>query len=140
MMTGYCFSLISRVISWANKKQTCIALSTMEAEFVASANTVQEGVWLKRFLHNLGVVANANESVKIYYDNQAAIAYPKAFKYHWKTKHIDVKYNYVKTWCHRMKSSYNIYLHIEWLLTHSQNLLLEMCINLILSFWDCELL
>ena len=69
---------------------------TMEAKFVASTNAVQEAFWLRRFLHHLGIVTHANDPVTINCDNQATIAYTKDPKYHDKTKHIDIKYNYVK--------------------------------------------
>ena len=68
----------------------------MEAEFVALSATVQEGVWLKRFLDHLGVIEYVASSLLVNCDNQVAIAYTKDLKYHGKTKHIDTKYNFVK--------------------------------------------
>ena len=68
----------------------------MEAEFVTLSTTVQEGVWLKRFLDHLGVIEHATSSLLVNCDSQAAIAYTKDPKYHGKTKHIDTKYNFVK--------------------------------------------
>ena len=56
----------------------------------------QEGVWLKRFLEHLGVTGKAASPVLVYCDSQAAIAYTKDPKFHCKTKHIDIKYNYIK--------------------------------------------
>ena len=94
--SGFVFLLNNGVISWSSKKQTCIALSTMEAEFVALSAAVQEGVWLKRFLDHLGVVEHAASSLLVNCDSQVAIAYTKDPKYHGKTKHIDTKYNFVK--------------------------------------------
>ena len=49
---GYVFLLNKGDISWCSKKQTCIALSTMEAEFIACSAAVQEAVWLRRFFGN----------------------------------------------------------------------------------------
>ena len=94
--SGYIFLLNNGAISWSSKKQSCIALSTMEAEFVAFSATVQEALWLKSFFDHLGVNANSADSVLVNYDSQAAIAYTKDPKYHGKTKHIDIKYNFVK--------------------------------------------
>ncbi|XP_070020287.1 secreted RxLR effector protein 161-like [Nicotiana tabacum] len=48
-ISGYAFLLNGGAISWKSKKQTCTTISTMEAELVACASAVQEGVWLKRF-------------------------------------------------------------------------------------------
>ena len=47
-------------------------------------------------MQHLGVVTSANELMKIYCNNQAAIAYTKDPKYHSKIQHIDIKYNYMK--------------------------------------------
>jgi len=94
--SGYVFLLSNGAISWSSKKQSCISLSTMEAEFVAFSAAVQEAVWLKRFLNHLGFGENETNSVLVYSDSQAAIAYTKDPKYHSKTKHIDTKYNFVR--------------------------------------------
>ena len=91
--SGYTFLLNDGAITWCSKKQTCIALSTMEAEYVVGSATVQEGVWLRRFLQELGIVAHAQEPITIYCDSSAAIAYSKDPKYHGKTKYIGIRYH-----------------------------------------------
>ncbi|OIT26191.1 retrovirus-related pol polyprotein from transposon tnt 1-94, partial [Nicotiana attenuata] len=68
----------------------------VEYEFVACASTVQEAVWLKRFFKHLNVAKNSKGPMTLYCDSQAAIAYTKDPKYHSKTKHIDIKYNFVR--------------------------------------------
>ena len=55
LTSGYVFLQNNGAISWSSKKQLCIALSTMEAEFVAFSAAVQEVVWLKSFLSHLGI-------------------------------------------------------------------------------------
>jgi hypothetical protein len=94
--TGYAFLLSAGTISWCSKKQSCIALSTMESEYVACSAAVQEAVWLRRFFQRLSVTALADEAVKIYSDSMAALAYTKDPKYHGKTKHIDIRYHYIR--------------------------------------------
>ena len=47
--SGYAFLLNDCTISWGSKKQSCIAISTMEAEYVACSMAIQEVVWLRRF-------------------------------------------------------------------------------------------
>ena len=86
--SGYAFLLSRGVISWYRKKQTCTALSTMEAEFVACSAAVQEAVWLRRLYEDLNVVTDATQPVILYCDNQTAIAYTKDPRYHSKSKHI----------------------------------------------------
>ena len=68
----------------------------MEAEYVACSAAVQEGVWLKRFLERLGVLTVPGEPVKIFCDSMAAIAYSKDPKYHGKTKHIQMRYHFIR--------------------------------------------
>jgi hypothetical protein len=48
--SGYAFLLGGRAITWCSKKQSCVALSTMESKYVACSATVQEAAWLRRFL------------------------------------------------------------------------------------------
>ena len=94
--SSYAFLLSRGAISWSSKKQTCTALSTIEAEFVACSAAVQEAVWLRRFYEDLNVVTDATQPVTLYCDNQAAIAYTKDPRYHSKSKHIETKYNFVR--------------------------------------------
>ena len=79
--SGYTFLLNKGAISWSSKKHTCIALSTMEAEFIACSVAMQEAVWLRRFFMNLGI-QNDNNAVTVYCDNQAVIAFSKDPKFH----------------------------------------------------------
>ena len=68
----------------------------MEAEFIAFLVTVQEVVWLRRFMEHLTKNDDVIEPMLVNYDSQAAIAYIKNPKFHAKTKHIDIKYHFVK--------------------------------------------
>ena len=94
--SGYAFLLNGGAITWSSKKQSCISLSTMEAEYVACSAAVQEVVWLRRFFQHLGVVTNTLGPVTIHCDSMAALAYAKDPKYHGRTKHIDLRYHYIR--------------------------------------------
>ena len=94
--SGYAFLLNGGAISWNSKKQACVALSTMEAEYVACSAAVQEAVWLRRFLKHLKIAEDSGSPVTVYCDSQAAIAFSKDPKYHSKGKHIEIKYNFVR--------------------------------------------
>jgi len=83
-------------ILWRSKKQSHIALFTIEAEYVACSVATQDTVWLKNFLYHLKIVKSASDPVTIYYDNTVAIAVAKDPKYHGKTKHIKMKYHYIR--------------------------------------------
>ena len=94
--SGYVFLLSNGTITCSSKKQSSTTLSMMEAEFITCSASVQEAVWLRRFLQNLQVITEASCPVTIYCDNQACIAYMKDPKYHGRTKHIKIKHSFVR--------------------------------------------
>ena len=64
---------------------------------------VQKGIWLRRFLENLINKGDAIKPVVISSNSQTTIAYTKDPKFHAKTIHIDIKYNFVKDMVVRKK-------------------------------------
>lgn len=88
------FSFNGATISWACKKQTCVALSSTEAEYVALAEACQEAVWLRNILEDFG--EKQEQPTTIFEDNQSCIKLVHRDKYNKRTKHISTKYNYVK--------------------------------------------
>uniref|UniRef100_H3GB36 Reverse transcriptase Ty1/copia-type domain-containing protein n=2 Tax=Phytophthora ramorum TaxID=164328 RepID=H3GB36_PHYRM len=93
--SGYAFMMNGGCISWRSKKQRTVALSSTEAEYMALSEATQEAVWLKVFLCELGEMAS-DEAVKIYEDNQGSIALAKNPQFHKRTKHIDIRYHFVR--------------------------------------------
>ena len=75
--SGYVFLLNKGAISWCSKEQTCIALLTMEVEFIACSVVVQEAVWLRRFFGSLGIRGDYVEPIIVHCDNQTTIAFTK---------------------------------------------------------------
>ena len=69
--SGCCFSLGSAMISWCSRKQTSIALSTAEAEYMVASEATQEAVWLRKLLAGL-FDKNLGPTV-IHSDNQSCI-------------------------------------------------------------------
>lgn len=92
--SGYCFSLGSGLISWRTNKQSCVALSTAEAEYVALSGAAQEAIWLKSLFSDLHF--DNQGPMLIYEDNQSAISLAKNPKNHPKTKHISIKFHFVR--------------------------------------------
>ena len=92
--SGYIFQLSGAPISWRSKKQTCVALSTAEAEYMALASAVQEAIWLERLISDL--LNTKEETVTVYEDNQSTISMGKNQQYHGRTKHIEIKYHFVR--------------------------------------------
>jgi hypothetical protein len=92
--SGVIFYLNSSPVSWTSQKQKVVALSSCEAEYVAAASAACQGVWLRRLLASLtGVEA---EQVTLKVDNESAIALIKNPVHHDRTKHIDIKYHYIR--------------------------------------------
>ncbi|XP_050284947.1 secreted RxLR effector protein 161-like [Quercus robur] len=93
--SGYVFTLGGRAISWRSVKQSCIANSTMEADYVAACEVAKEVVWLKKFLFDLGVMRIEKVPITLFCDNIGADAQSKASRNHKKGKHIERKYHII---------------------------------------------
>ena len=65
-----------------------MAGSTCEAEYIAASEAAHEGVWMKEFISDQGVVPSASCIMKIFCDNTGAIALAKESRFHKRTKHI----------------------------------------------------
>ena len=87
------FNLFVGAVSWMSKKQYVVALSTIEAEYMAATHASKEVVWLQRLCSNMGLV---QEAIRIDCDSQSAIFLAKNPAYHSKTKHIDVQHHFVR--------------------------------------------
>lgn len=92
--TGHCCFLADGVISWTSKKQPTISLSSMEAEYISGTSATQQIVWLRSLLSDLGF--QQNEATVLYVDNQSAIGLAQDPRFHNRSKHIDVKFHYIR--------------------------------------------
>ncbi|KAJ6090447.1 hypothetical protein N7486_009262 [Penicillium sp. IBT 16267x] len=98
--SGYLFKLAGAAISWQSKKQTSVALSSTEAEYMAQCHAVQELVWLILLLTELSELSGMSDlrlfskPVNIFADNQGAIALASNPENHARSKHVDIKYHY----------------------------------------------
>ncbi|VFQ85135.1 unnamed protein product [Cuscuta campestris] len=93
---GYVFCLNGGAFSWKSSKQDTTADSITEAEYMAAAEATKEGVWIKKFISELGVVPSINDPIPLFCDNTGAIAQAKEPRSHQKTKH-DVITSYEKS-------------------------------------------
>ncbi|KAL8160866.1 hypothetical protein V2J09_012355 [Rumex salicifolius] len=94
--SGYVFVLAGGAISWKSAKQTIIASSTMEAEFVACFEATNQGLWLRNFISGLSVLSSIARPLKIFCDNAAAVFFSKNDRYSKGIKHMEMKYLSVK--------------------------------------------
>ncbi|KAA0043586.1 gag/pol protein [Cucumis melo var. makuwa] len=92
----YAVGIVSRHQSNPSIKQGCITDSTMEAEYVAACEAAKEAVWLRKFLHDLKVVANMNLPITLYCNNSGAVANSKEPRNHKRGKHIERKYHLIR--------------------------------------------
>ena len=92
--TGNPFLMAGEAITWLSKKQAIVALSASEAECVAVSSATQEALWLRRLLTNLRALANRRSVLME--DNQGAITIARNPTAHARTKHIDIRYHYVR--------------------------------------------
>lgn len=92
--TGNVFMLGGASVSWSSRLQVTVAASTAEAEYMALFAGVQEAVYLRRLLRELGYPQG--KPTPIFVDNQAAIQLALNPVDHKRTKHIDVKYHFCR--------------------------------------------
>lgn len=91
--SGYAAFLGESLISWAAQKQEVVSLSSTEAEYIAVAYGAREGMWLRAFLKELGLPQGPTP---VFADNTSAIRLVENPEFHKRTKHIDVKYHFVR--------------------------------------------
>jgi hypothetical protein len=89
-----CFSLGSTMISWRSRKQKSIALSTAEAEYIATCEACTEAVWLRKLIS--GLFDQVPYSTIIYCDNQSCIRLSEHPVFHEQSKHIEIKYYFIR--------------------------------------------
>ncbi|KAH9051522.1 hypothetical protein Ae201684P_007525 [Aphanomyces euteiches] len=92
-ISGYVVMYGSCVLSYRSRKQTIVALSTAEAEYIALADCVKELLWFSELLEELGF---PQKTILVHCDNQSAIAIAKNSGQHERTKHISTKYHFVR--------------------------------------------
>ncbi|RVW38120.1 Retrovirus-related Pol polyprotein from transposon TNT 1-94 [Vitis vinifera] len=94
--TGYIFMMAGGAVSWKSVKQTLTASSTMEAEYVACYEACCHAMWMRNIISALGVVDSISRPLKLFCDNSAAVAFSKNTRSISRSKHIDVKFYFVK--------------------------------------------
>ncbi|KAE9016351.1 Retrovirus-related Pol polyprotein from transposon TNT 1-94 [Phytophthora fragariae] len=92
--TGCVFFLNGSAISWKSKRQPTVATSSTEAEYMSLYSATQEAIWLRLLLKDMGY--DGQDATLIYQDNQGCIALAKNPVYHTRTKHIDIKFHFLR--------------------------------------------
>ncbi|TYK03644.1 gag/pol protein [Cucumis melo var. makuwa] len=99
--SGLVFTMNGGAVVWRSIKQSCIADSTMEAEYVATCEAAKEAVWLKKFLTDLEVVPNMHLPFTLYCDNSGAVVNSREPRSHKRGKHIERKCQLIRKIVHQ---------------------------------------
>ena len=91
--TGFMFILGGIAISWGLNLQKVITLSPIKVEYVAMTKAAKKMIWLQTFMKKLG---QKYDMGTLYNDSQSSIFLAKNPAFHSKTKHIQVKYNFIR--------------------------------------------
>lgn len=79
--------------AWKSATQKCLSLSAVEAEFVAATEAAREILFLKQLLRSIGL---ASGTPTVFSDNKGCIEESKDPAQHWKLKHIDTKFHFIR--------------------------------------------
>lgn len=92
--SGFVCFLSNSPVMWKSKKQTIVATSSAEAEYIALSSGAKEVIWIKRMIESFGL--KQEKPTKMYSDSMSAIAMVTKPKSGSKSKHIDTKFHHVK--------------------------------------------
>lgn len=130
--TGTIITLGGSIVDWTSKRQTTVALSSCEAEYMSVAHTMQSILWLQHVLGEIGFTeVNSSAAAshthskrtasslvtrtpKLFNDNQSTIAMSHNDVYHQRSKHINLRYHFVREAVAAKK------VHLEWCSTREQ--------------------
>jgi hypothetical protein len=109
---GCCFTLGYAMVSWCSRKQSFVALSTAEAEYIALSVAIREVVWLRKLLTDL--FDHEMDPTTDHCDNQSCVKLSENPVFHNRSKHIEIKYHYIRDMVQRKT------IHMQYLPTHEQ--------------------
>jgi hypothetical protein len=93
-ISGNVFKLYGGPISWQSKKQQTVALSSTEAEYMATSLATQETIWLRQLLEDL--TFKQTSATTLFEDNKGCISLSKDSTDHTRTKHIDIRHHFIR--------------------------------------------
>lgn len=110
--SGYIIKINNNIVSWVSKKQKTVADSSAEAEYYALTETAKELKWFKSLFEEIGCIVN--QPSIIYCDNRAATILTENDVFHGRTKHIEIKYHFIRDMVIKNE------LRVEWISTINQ--------------------
>jgi hypothetical protein len=100
------------MVSWCSRKQSSVASSTVEVEYIALSVAFREAVWLHKLLTNF--FDHEMDPTTIHCDNQSCVNLSENLMFHVRSKHIEIKYHYIRGMVQRKT------IHVQYLPTHEQ--------------------
>ena len=94
--TGYVVKLAGSPVSWSSRRQRTVAMSTCEAEYVAGYKAAQEIIWIQNMINDLRIEGLEATSTPLLIDNNAALKLTRNPELHDRTKHIELKYHFLR--------------------------------------------
>src|SRR6266545_4359138 len=92
--SGYVFTMAGGPVTWSSKRQATVALSTVEAEYVAMSRCAQQMVWMQTWLDEVEIEHDIPGIIRG--DSRGAIALGRNTKDYGKVKHIDIRHHYLR--------------------------------------------
>jgi hypothetical protein len=92
--SGTLFFLGNCLISWQSIKQRVVALSSCEAEYVAATTAATQAIWLAQLLSEL--TGEEAQTIELKVDSKSALALAKNPIFHERSKHIELRYHFIK--------------------------------------------
>jgi hypothetical protein len=92
--SGFCFGLGSAIVLWLSRKKKSVALSSVEAEYMAASQASCEAIWLRKLL--TGLFGQELGPTMIYCDNQNCLKLTKNLVFHDRSKHIEIRYHFIR--------------------------------------------
>ena len=93
-ISGYAFCIHGGDVSWNSRKQAIISLSTTESEYITMTHAAKEAIWIRMFQGE--VLRPLSKPMLLYCNNQLAIAVAKDDQFHARTKHMDIRYHFIR--------------------------------------------
>jgi hypothetical protein len=94
--SGILFFFDKCLVGWQSVKQQVVALSSCEAEYIAASTATTQALWLVRLFHDL--LGRDTGAVEVRVDSKSALALAKNPVFHERSKHIQVRYHFIRGW------------------------------------------
>ena len=91
--TRGCFYVGTNLVAWMSKKQNSVSLSTVEAEYIVAGSCYSQLLWMKKVFSDYGI---SQDTMVVYCDNSSVIDISKIPVQHCRTKHIEIRYHFIR--------------------------------------------